>query len=81
MASLLMVGVFCTRGRSPSVHHAVINGTVSSVAPSVSARPSEPPDLFHMRGFNINSWTVTNCVSLGIPARAIELVNGSELRH
>lgn len=48
--------------------------------PSVFARPSEPPDLFHMKGFNINSWTVTNCVTLGIPTNAIELVNGSELR-
>lgn len=72
--------VSCTRHGS-CVHRAVITGTVSSVAPSVSAHPAEPQDLFQMSGSNINSWTVANCVSLGIVARARELVNGSERRH
>lgn len=76
----LAFSVSCTRHGS-CVHRTVITGTVSSVAPSVSAHPSEPQDLFQMSGSNINSWTVTNCVSLGIVARARELVNGSERQH
>lgn len=72
--------VSCTRHGS-CVHRVVIAGTVSSVAPSVSAHPAEPQDLFQMSGSNINSWTVTNCASLGTVARARELVNGSERRH
>lgn len=76
------VGV-CFPPRAPwlSVRRAVINRAVSCVAPSVSAYHSEPPDLFQMSGSNRSSWTVTNCVSLGTPARAKELVNGSELWH
>lgn len=45
-----------------SLHHAVINSTVSCVAPSVSAYNSAPPDLFQASGSNRRSWTVTNCV-------------------
>lgn len=79
-SSFSIFGIFCLLHGS-CVHRAVITGTVSSVAPSVSAHPAEPQDLFQMSGSNINSWTVTNCVSHGIVARARELVNGSERRH
>lgn len=59
---------------SESLCVALINRRVSCVAPSVSSYHPEPLDLFQMSGSNGNSWTVTNCVSLGIPAWAKGLV-------
>lgn len=61
---IILCGFFFVDARcSPlSFHHAVINSTVSCVAPSVSAYNSAPPDLFQTSGSNRRSWTVTNCV-------------------